>query len=105
MILRMPYRNYKQHYSDCETVTGSYDKIAKSIEVVVPDNRMKPSGVRGRRFSGYQFWFTDNAGQAKYCTYRAVSRENAMRQHIKTCKQEGWTPCEPPVGNVDKIFR
>ena len=102
--MRMFYRQYKQHYSDCETVPGSYDSINKSIEVIVPEGRMKPSGVRGRHFHGYQLWFKDASGDCKYCTYRAVSLDNAMKQHIRTCKEEGWTPCEPPQGREARIF-
>ena len=44
-IKRMRYSQYKEHYADCRTVPGTYDKINRSIEVVIPDGRMKPSGV------------------------------------------------------------
>ena len=50
---RMHYSQYKNHYSDCQTVPGSYDKVTKSVEVILPEGRVKPSGVRGKRFHGY----------------------------------------------------
>lgn len=105
MIMKMPYRQYKKHYSDCKTVTGTYDDVYKTIEVVVPDERIKKSGVRGKCFSGYHLWFINAAGEKHYCVYRAVSKENAMKQHVKTCKQEGWMPCEPPEDCGRQIFR
>ena len=49
-IIRMKYKAYKEHYSDCETVYDSYDKGNKSIEVIIPEGRMKNSGVRGKKF-------------------------------------------------------
>lgn len=104
MIIRMPYRQYKTSYSDCETVHGSYNSSSKTIEVNVPDERMKPSGVRGEHFHGYQLWLIDEKGEYGYCTYRAVSNENAMKQHVKWCKKNGWKPCEPPAEEVAKIY-
>lgn len=98
-VERMYYGRYKQHYSDCETVPGSYDKATRSIEVLLPDGRKKPSGVRGKRFRGYQIGLTDQNGKHGYCTYRAVCEENAMKKHIAWCKENGWTP-----GEVERIF-
>ena len=94
MEKRMPYRQYKQHYADCETVPGSYDKIEKKITVIIPDGRMKPSGVRGERFHDYQLFWTNADGKSGYCIYRAVSKSNAMKRHISWCKENGWTPSE-----------
>ena len=34
-VIRMKYKAYKEHYADCETVYGSYEKGNKSIEVIV----------------------------------------------------------------------
>ena len=98
-IERMYYGRYKQHYSDCETVPGSYDKSSRSIEVILPDGRKKPSGVRGKRFHGYQIGLTDQNGKHGYCTYRAVCEENAMKNHVAWCKENGWTP-----GEVERIY-
>ena len=47
---RMRYAQYKKHYADCKTVPGSYDKADRTIEVLLPEGRVKPSGVRGEHF-------------------------------------------------------
>jgi len=91
---RMRYAQYKKHYADCRTVSGSYDKADRTIEVLAPEGRVKPSGVRGEHFHNYQLFFTYQDGKQGYCIYRAVSRENAMKQHLPWCKENGWTPCE-----------
>jgi hypothetical protein len=87
-IWEMPYKQYKEHYSDCETVIGSYDTHEDStgrctshptIKVIIREGRLKNSGVRGQHFSGYEFT-TDKGG--KVC-YRAVSEENARKQMKK----------------------
>lgn len=91
-ILEMPYRQYKQHYSDCETVSGSYDDRYNTIKVIIRAGRLKNSGVRGQHFRAYQLYLVNSKGEEKYCTYRAVSFENAVKQHLKECKKSGWTP-------------
>lgn len=78
-IWRMPYKQYKEHYADCETVVGSYDYADSSIEVIIRAGRLKNSGVRGRHFFGYQFRTDDGA----LVCYRAVSEENARKQMRK----------------------
>lgn len=79
-IWEMPYKQYKEHYADCETVVGSYvqhENSASTIKVIIRKGRLKNSGVRGKHFSGYSFVTPDG----KYtCTYRAVSEENARKQ-------------------------
>jgi hypothetical protein len=95
----MHYSQYKKHYSDCATVPGSYDKASKNILVIVPDGRMKPSGVRGQTFKSYQIGLTDKNGKHGYCTYKAVCEENAMKKHIAWCRENGWTP-----GDVEHIY-
>ena len=52
--IKMKYRDYKQHYADCDNL-GDYDKSRKTITVLVPDGRMKASGVRGKSFHYYEF--------------------------------------------------
>ena len=47
--IKMKYRDYKQHYADCDNL-GDYDISRKTITVLVPDGRMKASGVRGKSF-------------------------------------------------------
>lgn len=96
---RMHYSQYKQHYADCETVPGSYDKVTKTILVLLPEGRVKPSGVRGKKFKGYQIGMTMQDGKHGYCSYRAVCEENAMKNHIKWCRENGWIP-----GEVERIY-
>lgn len=92
----MKYSAYKQHYADCRTVPGTYDASSKTVEVIVPEGRMKPSGVRGERFHEYRFWYTRNGGQPCEMYLRAVKVENAERRFLKRCKEEGLTPCNEP---------
>ena len=89
---RMRYSQYKSHYADCKTVPGTYDKVSRTIEVIIPDGREKPSGVRGERFWTYQLWATDGT-RIFPLRYRAVCQGNAEKQHQKWCKEMGWTPC------------
>lgn len=88
-IWRMPYRQYKDHYSDCETVAGSF--IGRddprscgeaSIAVIIREGRLKASGVRGRHYAGYEFSFNSGGKQIRACYY-AISEETAMRRLLK----------------------
>ncbi len=93
---RIPYRQYKEHYSDCEILAGSFDdgcdshgrKIAEStVEVIIREGRLKNSGVRGKHFYGFEFK-TANGGTV---CYRAVSEENARKQMRKDYPEsESW---------------
>lgn len=78
-VVKMSYSQYKEHYSDCETISGSFNCESVSIDVIVRAGRMKNSGVRGKHFHGYTIQFDDG----KFCTYRAVSEENAIKQAKK----------------------
>lgn len=40
-VERMLYRRYKTSFSDCEIIPGTYDKATKTIEVEIPEGRMK----------------------------------------------------------------
>lgn len=40
-IVRMHYSEYKNDYSDCQTVEGSYDKRTKTIEVMTKVQKEK----------------------------------------------------------------
>lgn len=94
-IWEMPYKQYKEHYSDCETVAGSYECDRhgnKTIKVIIREGRLKNSGVRGEHFHTYQLYLTDDKGKEGYGTYRAVCFENAVKQHLKECKKNGYTP-------------
>ena len=79
-VLRIPYRRFKQVYPDCETVPGSYDKDTKTIEVIMPDGRMKKSGVRGQRYNYYRFTGVDQDGKPVEVHIKAVCMENAVKQ-------------------------
>lgn len=79
-LLNMRYANYKEHYVDCETLAGSYDKTHRTIWVIVRAGRMVPSGTRGQRFYGWQL---RNQETNQCITFRAVSLENAYKQLAK----------------------
>ena len=87
-VWEMPYRQYKQHYSDCETIIGSFDEHLDSrgiphgdptIKVIIREGRLKNSGVRGQHFS----YFTFENGEGQKVSYRAVCEENARKQMKK----------------------
>lgn len=86
-IWEMPYRQFKSHYSDCETVVDSYDdhegRYPATIKVIIREGRLKNSGVRGQHFCGYEFFFVDIDGKKARVCYRAVSEENAMKHLYK----------------------
>lgn len=82
-IIQMPYKQYKEHYSDCETVKGSFFRDEHNgnsfIKVIIRNGRMKASGVRGQRFMNYTFNGIENGKVSTFSAY-AVSEENAMKQ-------------------------
>lgn len=89
-VWRMPYKQYKEHYSDCETVCDSYEKhedamgrtiSPPTIEVIIRAGRLKNSGTRGQHF--YGFVFAPSAGCEDGVVFRAVSEENARKQLLK----------------------
>ena len=81
---RMKYSQYKKHYADCKTVPGTYDMIEKSIIVLIPDGRMKKSGVRGQRYNYYRFSGIDKKnGEKVEATVKAITGENAIKQLIR----------------------
>ena len=86
-IWEMPYKKYKDHYSDCETVIDSYDdksgKFPATINVIIREGRLKASGVRGRHFSEYEFFLVDTDGKKARVCYRAVCEENAVKRLLK----------------------
>lgn len=86
MVERMFYRMYKNHYADCETIPGSYDKATKSIEVVIPDGRMKKSGTRGQRYKWLEFHGIENGtGRKVRITIKATCLENAIKRLPTDC--------------------
>lgn len=86
MIIEMPYRQFKEHYSDCETVKGSFFRDENTgdstIKVIIRSGRMKASGVRGQHFAGYEIEWFEN-GEKCFSSFRAVSEENALKQARK----------------------
>lgn len=90
MVLTMPYRNYKKHYADCETVAGSFNANNgfAEISVIIKNGRMVESGVRGKRFSTYVL--QNKETEIKMCFY-AVCEENAFKQ---AQKEKGFNPSE-----------
>lgn len=97
-IWEMPYRQYKEHYSDCETVIGSFDRHEDSrgnphgdptIKVIIREGRLKASGVRGQHYKGFEF--TTDTG-SKVC-FRAISEETArkrMKKEFPNRNTESW---------------
>lgn len=55
--MRMSYRQYKQHYSDCKA--RDYDRADGTIDVDIPYGRMKVSGTRGKKYDTYSLKATD----------------------------------------------
>lgn len=74
-IWNMPYRQYKEHYADCETLANSYSREDVTIGVIIRKGRLVNSGVRGKHFGGYVFTV-----DGKHVSYRAVSWENAEKR-------------------------
>lgn len=87
----IPFKQYKQHYSDCETVPGSFKEGTQYqpkalITIIVRKGRMKNSGVRGEKFGYYTF--RNELG--KEITYKAVSEENATNRVNKENPGHTW---------------
>lgn len=84
-IWQMPYRQYKEHYSDCETVAGSFQRHERgvaTIKVIIREGRLKASGVRGQHYSGYELKYR-NGGENCIITYRAISEDTALKRFEK----------------------
>lgn len=88
LVWEMPYRQYKEHYADCETVIGSFDRHEDSrgnphgdptIKVIIREGRLKKSGVRGEHYKGFEF----TADDGKTVCYRAISEETARKRMKK----------------------
>lgn len=84
-VWEMPYRQYKAHYSDCETIIGSFDRHEDrrgnahgdpTIKVIIRAGRLKASGVRGEHYRGFEF-ASDTGAKV---TYRAISEETARKR-------------------------
>lgn len=86
----MPYKQYKESYSDCEMVIDSFNdhegERPATVDVIIRAGRMKPSGVRGEHFKGYEL---ENE-EGKRTTYRAVSEDNALKRAHKEHPEHTW---------------
>ena len=87
---QMPYKQYKEHYSDCETLAGSYLEADHTVQrwypeitVIIRAGRLVNSGVRFKTYKGYEFTWTDEDGKEWKTCYRAVSEENAEKRFKK----------------------
>ena len=103
-IWRMPYKQYKEHYADCETIEGSFRKDMHerqaTIEVIIRENRLKASGTRGKSYAGYHL----KNENGEHITYRAVSEENAIRRAKKEIGGEAWKVVEIFDYHVHRIW-
>ena len=95
------YSAYKEHYADCETLINSFNECTRTVVIIVPEGRMKASGVRGRKFASYLFYTTDK----KHCRCKyAVSSENALKQLAREIKKDSTLP---PIGEwyIESVVR
>lgn len=90
IVWEMPYKQYKEHYSDCETIAGSFCRNEYSgqalIKVIIRKGRLVPSGVRGQHFHTYKLTAED--GSVVY--QKAVCIENAIRRAKKDFPDIEW---------------
>lgn len=87
----MPYKQYKEHYADCETVAGSYvNKMEQGsfIDVIIRRGRLKASGTRFKTYHSWSFMVDGKITSGYY----AVSYENAE----KRCRKE-----HPEAQNIE----
>lgn len=92
-LWNMEYRRFKNHYSDCETLAGSFEKHdgePARITVIIRKGRLKPSGSRGFHYSGYQLKNEDG----KMVVYRAICEENAIKRANKEHPNHTWNCCQ-----------
>lgn len=83
-VWKMPYKQYKEHYSDCETLAGSYDRDEKTVKVIIRSGRIKNNGVRGQIF----FNVTFKLSNGRIRCYKAVSERTARNQLVKDLPEE-----------------
>lgn len=84
-IWRMPYKQYKERYADCETVIDSFNRPrfgTASIEVIIREGRLKASGVRGKHFHSFRLGWEEEDGKHT-SPFVAVDLDHAMAQAQK----------------------
>ena len=84
---RMPYRQYKNHYADCEKIIDSYNCEEGTIDVIIRAGRLKNSGVRGQC---YYYWVFKDDTKELVRTIKAVSFENAYNRVTKENPGHEW---------------
>ena len=101
--IRMPYRDYKRKYCRThDTVQGSYDPSTKTIEVYFTDDEVDSKPNLGNRYELDAFYFVfDNvevckayegiSKETRVVSFRAKTRENAMRNAKKRAREWGAT--------------
>ncbi len=99
-VYQMPYKQYKEHYSDCETLAGSYTDsefdgynrrwIPSTIGVIVREGRLKNSGVRFQKFNTYRFKCETPEGKKLIQCRYAVNEENARKRVEKDYPNYDW---------------
>lgn len=103
-VWKMTYKNYKMHYADCEIVPGSFvegtNNTVATVKVIIPEGRVKKSGVRGQRFAGYEF--TNELGEK--VVYRAVCESNAEKRVNKENPGHIWNCTHVYFYQVHKIW-
>lgn len=91
----MPYSQYKSHYSDCETVAGSYNSHQRedgtqmsqpTIDVIIRKGRLKNSGTRGEHYA----YYTVINENGEKMTYKAISEDTAIKRARRELGGE-WT--------------
>lgn len=91
----MLYSRYKQHYGDCETIAGSYEKrkgYRPTICVIIRKGRLKESGTR---FQHYKYYTLENE-KGEWVTYQAICEENALKRAKKEYPGCDW--------KIDKVY-
>lgn len=99
---RMPYKQYKDHYADCETVLDSFDRQNGNayVDVIIREGRLKYSGTRGRHYAGYEYIWTEDGHEMRQAFY-AISEETAYRRLLR----EHPTAEDIKAGQVYRYFR
>lgn len=84
-VWTMPYKQYKERYSDCETVIDSFVRPrfgVSYIDVIIREGRLKASGVRGKHFHSYRLAWEEEDGRHTGA-FVAVDFEHAEAQFKK----------------------
>lgn len=90
-VVQMLYSQYKEHYSDCETIADSFRNANDGypfpmIDVIVRAGRMKNSGVRGKQYSYYRL-----KNEINQCiVYKAICLENALKRAAVEYPEHTW---------------